>query len=88
MFYFLSFFLPFSSGSLSHWFWAIAHGEPSNTYLKISSTDLARTCEAIESNRAGTDGDDTLCIQNLQSIADYVHSAQVCDLLCIIERGV
>ena len=66
------------AGSMSHSFWAIANGEPSNTYLKIASTDLARTCEAIESHRAGSDGDDALCVQNLQSIADYMHSAQVC----------
>lgn len=71
--------LPPNSGSLSHWFKAIANGEPSNTYLKIACTDLARTCEAIESHRtAGSDGDDALYLQNLQSIADYVHSAQVC----------
>ncbi len=64
---------------MAHWFWAIANGEPSNTYLRIASTDLARTCEAIESNRGGvSDGDDMLCIENLQSIADYIHSAQVC----------
>ena len=64
--------------SLSIWFRAIAKGEPCDTYVKTASTDLARTCEAIESHHLNSDGDDALCVQNLQSIADYIRGAKVC----------
>ena len=67
----------FSPDTMSHWFRHIAEGEPCDTYLKLSSGDLARTCEMIESQRSTFDGDDALCVQNLQSIADYIHSAVV-----------
>ena len=63
--------------TMSHWFRHIAEGEPCDTYLKLSSGDLARTSEMIESQRSTFDGDDALCVQNLQSIADYIHSAVV-----------
>ena len=67
----------FFPDTMSHWFRHIAEGEPCDTYLKLSSGDLARTCEMIESQRSTFDGDDALCVQNLQSIADYIHSAVV-----------
>ena len=35
--------------TMSHWFRHIAEGEPCDTYLKLSSGDLARTSEMIES---------------------------------------
>ena len=54
---------------------AISESEPSETYLKTASSDLARTCETMESNHG--DSEDTLLIHNLQSIADYVRAAQV-----------
>ena len=63
--------------TMSHWFRHIAEGEPCDTYLKLSSGDLARTSEMIESQRSTFDRDDALCVQNLQSIADYIHSAVV-----------
>ena len=63
--------------TMSHWFRHIAEREPCDTYLKLSSGDLARTSEMIESQRSTFDGDDALCVQNLQSIADYIHSAVV-----------
>ena len=63
--------------TMSHWFRHIAEGEPCDTYLKLSSGDLARTSEMIETQRSTFDGDDALCVQNLQSIADYIHSAVV-----------
>ena len=66
--------------TMSHWFRHIAEGEPCDTYLKLSSGDLARTSEMIESQRSTFDGDDALCVQNLQSIADYIHSAVVSSL--------
>lgn len=66
--------------SLSHWFRHIAEGEPCDTYLRVASGDLARTCQVIESHKSTFDGDDALCVQNLQSIADYIHSAVVSNL--------
>ena len=66
--------------TMSHWFRHIAEEEPCDTYLKLSSGDLARTSEMIESQRSTFDGDDALCVQNLQSIADYIHSAVVSSL--------
>lgn len=73
---------------MSFWFNSISSGEPCDTYLKLSAGDLARTCEVIELHRSTFDGDDTLYVQNLQSIADYIQSAIVSfmcpfDVLCI-----
>uniref|UniRef100_A0A1X7T2X5 Uncharacterized protein n=2 Tax=Amphimedon queenslandica TaxID=400682 RepID=A0A1X7T2X5_AMPQE len=61
-------------------------GRACDTYLKLSSGDLARTSEMIETQRSTFDGDDALCVQNLQSIADYIHSAG--DLLTRVEEAV
>uniref|UniRef100_A0A1X7TDQ7 Uncharacterized protein n=1 Tax=Amphimedon queenslandica TaxID=400682 RepID=A0A1X7TDQ7_AMPQE len=56
---------------MSHWFRHIAEGEPCDTYLKLSSGNLARTSEIIETQQSTFNGDDALCVQNLQSIAGY-----------------
>ena len=48
-----------------------------DTYLRTAASDLARMCEVMEGHHA--DSDETLFIQNLQSIADYVRTAQVCN---------
>ena len=69
---------------MSHWFHQMANGEPCDTYLKLAAGDLARTCEVIEMQHGTTDGDDTLFIQNLQSVADYIHSASVSIITSII----
>ena len=70
--------------TMSHWFRHISEGEPCDTYLKLSSGDLARTSEMIKSQRSTFDGDDALCVQNLQSIADYIHSAVVSSLSLLL----
>lgn len=59
----------------AHWFSAISDSEPHHTYLKRASADLARTCEAMESQLG--DSDEMLFIQNLQSLAEYIRVAQV-----------
>ena len=59
-----------------HWFRAISEAEGTDTYLRSASSDLARMCEVMEGHHA--DSDETLFIQNLQSMADYVRKAQVC----------
>ena len=63
-----------------HWFGAISESEVTDTYLRTAAGDLARMCEVMEGHHA--DSDETLFIQNLQSIADYVRTAlrtaQVC----------
>ena len=58
-----------------HWFRAISEAEGTDTYLRSASSDLARMCEVMEGHHA--DSDETLFIQNLQSMADYVRKAQV-----------
>lgn len=60
----------------AHWFRAISDSEPSHTYLKRASADLARTCEVMEGGQVG-DSDEMLFIQNLHSLADYIRVAQV-----------
>lgn len=54
---------------------AISEAEPCSTYLQKAAESLSRTCQASESQNA--DGEEMVCLQNLQSIADYIHSAQV-----------
>ena len=49
-----------------------------DTYLRTAASDQARMCEVMEGHQA--DSDETLFIQNLQSIADFVRTAQVCGL--------
>ena len=61
-----------------HWFRAISESEVMDIYLRTAASDLARMCEVMEGHHA--DSDETLFIQNLQSIADYVRTAQVCGL--------
>uniref|UniRef100_A0A1X7TAA1 Uncharacterized protein n=1 Tax=Amphimedon queenslandica TaxID=400682 RepID=A0A1X7TAA1_AMPQE len=77
---------------MSHWFRHIAEGEPCDTYLKLSSGDLARTSEMIETQRSTFDGNDALCVQNLQSIADYTciftQHGEPNDLLTRVEKAV
>lgn len=54
---------------------AISEAEPCSSYLQKAAESLSRTCQATESQH--TDGEDIVCLQNLQSIADYIHAAQV-----------
>eukprot|EP00731_Ephydatia_muelleri_P012936 Em0007g246a len=63
-----------SAEKTAHWFRALSESEPVETYLKFAASDLARTCESVEGHQIDTD--DTLFIQSLQSIADYVKAAQ------------
>ena len=65
-----------------HWFRAISEAESADTYLRSSASDLARMCEVMEGHHA--DSDETLFIQNLQSMADYVRKAQV-HTTCVYE---
>lgn len=69
----------------AHWFQAISDSEPDHTYLKRASTDLARTCEAMESQVG--DSDEMLFIQNLQSLTDYVRVAQVITIVQQLRRS-
>ncbi|KAL5508977.1 hypothetical protein EMCRGX_G004249, partial [Ephydatia muelleri] len=73
-----------SAEKTAHWFRALSESEPVETYLKFAASDLARTCESVEGHQIDTD--DTLFIQSLQSIADYVKAAQ--DLLTRVEEAV
>lgn len=59
----------------AHWFSAISDSEPHHTYLRRASADLARTCEGMEGQLG--DSDESLFIQNLQSLTDYIRVAQV-----------
>ncbi|CAI7992835.1 Sorting nexin-7 [Geodia barretti] len=63
----------------AHWFRAISESEPGDTYLKTASSDLARTCDTMETSHG--DSEDTLLVHNLQSIADYVRACLVCQYL-------
>ena len=69
-----------------HWFRAISESEVTDTYLRTAAGDLARMCEVMEGHHA--DSDETLFIQNLQSIADYVRTAQVCGCKLVRSWGV
>lgn len=62
-----------SNERTAHWFRAVCESEPADTYLKAATSNLARTCDAMESHHG--DSEDTLLIHNLQSIADYVRAA-------------
>ena len=68
-----------------HWIRAISESEVMDTYLRTAASDLARMCEVMEGHHA--DSDETLFIQNLQSIADYVRTAQVCGLEVVGVKG-
>jgi hypothetical protein len=72
--------------TMSHWFRQMSDNEPCDTYLKLAAGDLARTCQVIENHRSTSDGEDALCIQNLQSIGDYIQSA--IELLSRVEEAV
>ena len=74
--------LPPPSEKTAHWFRALSESEPVETYLKFAASDLARTCESVEGHQIDTD--DTLFIQSLQSIADYVKAAQVCRVIAMV----
>jgi hypothetical protein len=54
---------------------AISESEPGDTYLKTASSDLARTCNTMETSHG--DSEDTLLVHNLQSIAYYVRASLV-----------
>ena len=64
-----------SAETMSSCLQAISEAEPSSTYLQKAAESLSRTCQASESQN--TDGEEMVCLQNLQSIADYIHAAQV-----------
>jgi hypothetical protein len=68
----------------AHWFRAISESEPGDTYLKTASSDLARTCNTMETSHG--DSEDTLLVHNLQSIAYYVRASL--DLLMRVEDAV
>lgn len=68
----------------AHWFSAISDSEPHHTYLRRASADLARTCEGMEGQLG--DSDESLFIQNLQSLTDYIRVAQ--NLLTRVEEAV
>jgi hypothetical protein len=53
--------------------------EPSQTYLKDASTSLASVCESLE--RSQGEGDEGLLKESVDSLIDYIRSAQ-----CLVRR--